>query len=313
MCIGEHGAVSRCARVHVKAGEAHSIESVCILNMYPPPLCRTMPEGPEIRRAADRIRKAVVGDVAHDVFFAFDHLVARGAVLSGCVVEAVEPRGKAIITRFEGGLNVYSHNQLYGRWYIHPVDREAKTTRSLRFAITTETTVAALYSASDIFLLDDDGVDSHPYIAKLGPDPLADEADASAIAERAASDTFRRRGLPGLLLDQAFVAGLGNYLRSEILFSAGLRPTLRPTDLSDEQLLALGTSTVETLRLAYSQAGVTTPAEVHAAMKADGHPRKQWRHWVFNREGQPCHACGAVIERHELGGRRLYACPSCQS
>ena len=77
-----------------------------------------MPEGPEIRLAADEVAAAVAGQVAVEVFFAFDHLKFFEPVLSGEMVTTVEAHGKAMLTRFANGLNIYSHNQLYGQWMV---------------------------------------------------------------------------------------------------------------------------------------------------------------------------------------------------
>ena len=96
-----------------------------------------MPEGPEIRQEADRIAKALQGKVAEEVWFAFPHLSDHAKMLQGRAVLAVESRGKALLTRFEGGWNVYSHNQLYGRWYVTARGREPETNRQLRFAVHT--------------------------------------------------------------------------------------------------------------------------------------------------------------------------------
>lgn len=76
-----------------------------------------MPEGPEIRRAADRVAAVVGGRIADDVFFAFEELKPFERMLEGRRVKEVTSRGKVMLTRFEGGLSVYTHNQLYGRWY----------------------------------------------------------------------------------------------------------------------------------------------------------------------------------------------------
>ena len=75
-----------------------------------------MPEGPEIRRAADSLEAAVQGEPLTDVWFAFPQLQVYQAPLVGQRVTHIETRGKALLTHFSGGLTLYSHNQLYGIW-----------------------------------------------------------------------------------------------------------------------------------------------------------------------------------------------------
>jgi hypothetical protein len=109
-----------------------------------------MPEGPEIRRAADRIARAVEGRVAEEVFFGLPRLTEYADELTGRRVEGIETRGKAMLTHFDCGLSVYSHNQLYGRWYVVRAGAEPATNRDLRLALETATHRALLYSASEI-------------------------------------------------------------------------------------------------------------------------------------------------------------------
>lgn len=97
-----------------------------------------MPEGPEIHRAADQIAAAIAGERAVLVHFGLPKLYPWEAQLTGATVTAVEARGKAILTRFDLGYAVYSHNQLYGKWYVRGAGLYPKTGRSLRMEIQTE-------------------------------------------------------------------------------------------------------------------------------------------------------------------------------
>lgn len=272
-----------------------------------------MPEGPEIRRQADRIQRAVGGKQTTQVQFGQDHLAAFGSQLSGKLVCAVESRGKALLTHFEGGTTVYSHNQLYGRWYITKAGSLPRTKRQLRFSIETEEKWALLYSASEIEVLDTAEVDQHPFIMKLGPDVLDPSVGEDAVLERLESPRFRSRNFSGLLLDQTFVAGLGNYLRSEILFLCGLLPQQRPKDLNERQKSDLSASIIEVTRRAYRTGGITVEDELHAELKSQGLSKRYRRHYVFSRSGQSCRTCGTTVQKHDAGGRRLYLCPTCQS
>jgi endonuclease-8 len=176
-----------------------------------------MPEGPEIRRAADQIARAIAGRPATDVYFRFPHLRPLREHLVGETVTAVDTRGKAILIRFANGLVIFSHNQLYGRWYVERDGSQPATTRELRLAIRNAEYSALLYSASEIEVLDASGLELHPFLSRLGPDVLSPDLEPARLAERLREPCFARRQLATLLLDQGFVAGLGNYLRSEVL------------------------------------------------------------------------------------------------
>ena len=76
-----------------------------------------MPEGPEIRKAADKIASTIIGKTVLSIEFGQRHLKIHEARFSGMKITAVDTYGKAIVTRFESNngetLNIYSHNQLY--------------------------------------------------------------------------------------------------------------------------------------------------------------------------------------------------------
>lgn len=271
-----------------------------------------MPEGPEIRRAADRIARAVVGCEAIEVCFSFQHLKPYEKSLQGQRVTAIETRGKAMLMHFESGLSVYAHSQLYGRWYVIQKGKSPRTNRSLRFAIHTHNKSALLYSASEIEVLTTTGIQRHHFLSKLGPDVLAKGLAQATILERLSSPRFKRRRLHALLLDQGFVSGLGNYLRSEILFVAGLHPTCRAGDLSDVQALTLSHCIISVAWQSYRNDGITNNLERVKALKSEGVRRAQYRHHVYGRGGRDCWTCNAEVRQEVLGGRNIFHCPRCQ-
>lgn len=271
-----------------------------------------MPEGPEIRQSADAIARAIAHQPIVEVFFAFEHLKPYEARLASQVVTAVQPRGKALLTCFDNGLAIYSHNQLYGKWVIRKVGSLPDTKRQLRLAIHTAKKSALLYSASEIEVLDKDAIATHPFLSKLGPDVLDDQTTLDEVRQRVHSSTFRRRRLASLLLDQQFLCGLGNYLRSEVLFIAGIHPLHRPCDCTPEQLDALSNGAIALTRQSYETGGITNDLAIAAELRSLGKKRYEYRHWVFYRDGLPCFRCGTAIRKETVAGRRCYYCPSCQ-
>ena len=271
-----------------------------------------MPEGPEIRRAADRLAKAVAGEAITRALFAFPELKRFEATLRGRRIESITPRGKALLTRFDHGWTMYSHNQLYGVWrVVAPGEPPQETKRSLRVALETARGAILLYSASDVSMWRSDEVESHPFLQGLGPDVLDPALDAAAVAARLQSPAFRGRALGGLLLDQGFLAGMGNYLRAEVLFAAGLRPQRRPKDLDSGTIARLAQALLDIPRLSYATRGIAPADRMREDYLTD--TPDAFRFQVFGRAGQPCPACGTGIERISSGSRRLYLCPACQS
>ncbi|MDN5780988.1 MAG: endonuclease VIII [Luteimonas sp.] len=269
-----------------------------------------MPEGPEIRRAADRLAEAVVGDRLVSAWFAFPALKRFEKRLAGAVVESITPHGKALLTRFDNGWTLYSHNQLYGVWRIAEAGERPDTQRSLRVALETARKSILLYSASDVAMWRSDELHAHPFLARLGPDVLDPALDAAAVEARLRDRRFSWRALGALLLDQAFLAGMGNYLRSEVLFAAHLLPERRPRDLEAGERSALARELLAVPRHSYATRGIEHAGGMRADYLTD--TPDAFRFLVFDREGQPCPACGTRIRRQQAGSRRLYLCPSCQ-
>ena len=272
-----------------------------------------MPEGPEIRRAADRLARVLCGHPLISVYFFSEKLKAFEKVLKGSKVEKVKTRGKALLTSLDSGYTIYSHNQLYGRWKIVEAGKFPKTKRSLRMALDTKSHRALLFSASDIDVLESEVIEHHPFLAKIGPDILDEGLTWRIIAKRLLSDRFKNRKLASLFLDQSFLAGIGNYLRSEILFDARANPLKKPKELTRTHVNQISRSTLKICRRAYTQNGVTNPESLVRRLKVLGNPRSSYRHAVFGRVRKGCHACKSPIEKVTIASRRLYMCPLCQN
>ena len=271
-----------------------------------------MPEGPEIRRAADRIAKALVGKVIEDGRWPYPRLHQAEHLIHGHEVLSVTSRAKAMLIRFSSGWTMYSHNQLYGRWTVHLKTTDPRSNRSLRAEFITDKHAVRLWSATDIVLLPTAEENGIPFLARLGPDVLDDEVTAHVLADHLNHPSIYRKKGSTLMLDQRCFAGLGNYLRSEILHAAGVHPDDRPCDLSEETLVEWARCIKEVTVRAYETGGVTVPEETAQASKARGEPRRLWRHAVFCRNDRPCLTCGDLVMRKRYAGRRLDFCPTCQ-
>jgi endonuclease-8 len=271
-----------------------------------------LPEGPEIRRSADDIARALVGQPITRIEYRVPRLARKARALKGARVVRVASRGKALLIEFDNGVTHYSHNQLYGEWEVHEGTPDPDERRAVRVTIATPTHTAVLYSATQIELLPTADVERHPYIAALGPDVL-DAATTPAVMRRQLEDRrFRGRSLGSLFLDQRFAAGLGNYLRSDILFVAGLRPGARPQDLDEEARTRLARAILDVSRRSYRNAGITNDLARARKAKRAGVPFERYRFLAYGREGDPCWVCGTTIVRRDEGGRGVFHCARCQ-
>ncbi len=109
-----------------------------------------------------------------------------------------------------------------------------------------------------------------------------------SVKARLLSARFRRRQLSALLLDQAFLAGLGNHLRVEILWQVGLSGRHHASALDDKQLDALAHALLDIPRLSYRTRGTVDENKHHGAL---------FRFKVFHRDGEICERRGGIIEK----------------
>ncbi|WP_074013807.1 endonuclease VIII [Candidatus Sodalis sp. SoCistrobi] len=262
-----------------------------------------MPEGPEIRRAADSLMLAMSNLPLTLTWFAFPHLKQWETVLIGQTIDKIEARGKALLTWFSNGQVLYSHNQLYGVWRIVKAGETPVTKRDLRVRLENQNAAILLYSASEISILSAEEVAAHPFLLRIGPDALDPLLKVDTVLERLISKRFSGRQLGALLLDQSFIAGLGNYLRVEILWQARLLAHHRPRDLNEEQQRLLCQAILDIPRLSYATRGQPGAKDHHGAT---------FRFRAFHRAGKACERCGHAIEKTTFSGRPFYWCPGCQ-
>lgn len=152
-----------------------------------------------------------------------------------------------------------------------------------------------------------DVVDDAPAeVAELGVDPLSSEF---TVAYLAGICRGRSRPIKNVLMDQAFIAGLGNIYASEILFRAAVRPTRRARTLRRREVEAIRDATGTVLADAIRAGG----SSISDYRDGDGKPGYfQLQAAVYDREGKECRRCGALVRTRVLSGRSTFYCPGCQ-
>lgn len=143
-------------------------------------------------------------------------------------------------------------------------------------------------------------------LRNVGPDPLAETWSAERL-----HGVTRGRRLPikNLLMDQRVIGGIGNIYASEMLFRAGIRPRRRAANLRRRELAALA----DAMRVVLEEAVLAGGSSISDFRDGTGRSGYfQLRHAVYERAGQPCARCGAVIRRVVLSGRSSFYCPCCQ-
>lgn len=157
-------------------------------------------------------------------------------------------------------------------------------------------------------LLTTEGAESHPLLAKLGPEPLGNAFSESYLATALAG---RRMPMKAALLDQRIIAGLGNIYVCEVLHKTGISPTRQAGKVSRAKLAAVVPAVREVLQTAI-EAGGSSLRDFKQASGELGYFQHQFQ--VYDREGAPCQTagCEGVIKRIVQSGRSSFYCPRCQ-
>ena len=141
-------------------------------------------------------------------------------------------------------------------------------------------------------------------VRRLGPEPLQ-----IGLADFSARLKSRKTRIKALLLNQSFLAGLGNIYVDEILFSSGIHPLAQASRLSAARAARLHQAMVDTLQLAIAHRG----SSISDYVDADGNRGNfQMLHRVYGREGEACVVCGTAIRKVVVAGRGTHYCPVCQ-
>jgi formamidopyrimidine-DNA glycosylase len=155
-------------------------------------------------------------------------------------------------------------------------------------------------------VVDEGELARHPLLAHLGPEPLEAGFSAEWLYERTRG---RAVATKTFLMDAQHVVGVGNIYASEACFRAGVRPRRAVAGLTRAECERLVLAVREVLTEAV-ECGGTTLRDYIGVDEDAGFFRRELR--VYDREGEPCVACGAPIRRVVVGARSTYYCAHCQ-
>jgi formamidopyrimidine-DNA glycosylase len=271
-----------------------------------------MPELPEVETVARGLRESLVGSRIAGVEIRWPRTVAAPdpAVFAGRLrgrrIVGVGRRGKWLRLHLDGGQHLLIHLRMSGRLLVDAADAEDDPYARLLIALEDGRRLrfSDVRKFGRMVLTDDD----EAVLGDLGPEPLSAEFTPQRLAVMLA----RRRGrLKPLLLNQRFLAGLGNIYVDETLWRARLHPLQRANELSAEDVARLHHAIQEVLRGAIDSGGTTLPDTGYVG--ADGQPGAfAGQLAVYGRSGEPCLRCGVPIERIVVGQRGTCFCPHCQ-
>jgi formamidopyrimidine-DNA glycosylase len=270
-----------------------------------------MPELPEVESIAVGLRRRILGLKISRVDLRRPRLLRRGRrtdldALVGRAVTAVWRRGKHLIIE-AGDRALIFHLKMTGGFEWGPpgtpVDKHTHLVLAFRQA-PGDLRFHDVRKFGFLLCLPVSGLASCPELGRLGPEPLE-----IGKAEFRARLQARRGRLKSVLLDQAFVAGIGNIYADEMLFESGIHPLAPAAGLSRPRADRLRAAMRDVLGRAVAAGG----SSIRNYRNADGEiGHFQDDHRVYGRTGGPCPRCGRPIRRRMIGGRSSHYCPRCQ-
>jgi formamidopyrimidine-DNA glycosylase len=227
------------------------------------------------------------------------------ALLIGRRIGDIDRRGKYLLFRLDDGRTWLVHLGMSGRLAL--TVRDAPLQPHDHVVVDFDAVQRLVFHDPRRFGLMRIGRESDlDELDNVGPDPLAEPRTPTAWR---ALVRGRRLPIKNLLMDQRVWAGIGNIYASEMLFRAGIRPRRGASRLRRAELERLAAAMREVLEEAVRLGG----SSISDFADADGRPGYfQIHHAVYDRDGQPCPRCGAIIRRVVLSGRSSFYCPRCQ-
>ncbi len=304
-----------------------------------------MPELPEVETVRRRLLPSLEGGVVASVWLGMPRLL-EGATpdqlldLVGLRCHGIDRRGKYLLLHFspaapqgmpsaQGTERVLVvHLGMSGQLTWHPpgaspVDRFARMPSGLQVPLGPHSQDHHTHLVVDwegggkllfrdprtfgrLLLASDPEVWGLPRLARLGPDAL--DIDTNLFLSRW-RDQAGRRGVKAVLLDQSFLAGIGNIYADEACFEAGVRPSARAVGVSAPRRAKLAAAVRAVLRRGLDNCG-TTFRDFRHPDGSEGGNQEDLR--VYARGGKPCLVCGRTLKSAVVATRGTVWCPRCQ-
>ena len=274
-----------------------------------------MPELPEVQTIINDLKAAgIEGTIITGAKVFWARTIAEPSASAFCrrikgkKISAIRRRGKFIVFDFKNGGHLLMHLRMTGR--LHLVAQKSprkkhehvilnfKGGKQLRFHDTRKFGRIYLTPEADKIL------------GPLGPEPLAAGFTCKILARRL---SLRKRLLKPLLLDQAFIAGLGNIYVDEALWESKIHPCRIAASLTEPEIRALHRAIPRVLKRGLKNLGTslgTGKANFYSVAKHQGRNRDKLN--VFRRTNRPCPRCQTIIQRIIVGQRSTHICPKCQ-
>lgn len=279
-----------------------------------------MPELPEV----ETIRRGLSKFIIQQKLVKTDVLCEKsfiGQPITG-IVKAIRRFGKALVIDLNDSHSLMIHLRMTGQLIYdgntkeryaagHPSDNFTATLPNKQTRVILHFNTGTLYFNDQrkfgfIKAIATTEVENDPFIKKLAKEPWTMTTDE--LYDKL--QKHRSSCIKATILDQTVICGLGNIYADESLFAANIHPERKSGTITREEAAKLLEAARDVMDKSIASGGSTMATYV----KADGTKGDYLELFaqVFHRQGQPCHRCGAKIEKIKVAGRGTHICPRCQ-
>ncbi|MEJ6949943.1 bifunctional DNA-formamidopyrimidine glycosylase/DNA-(apurinic or apyrimidinic site) lyase [Natronospora cellulosivora (SeqCode)] len=273
-----------------------------------------MPELPEVETIVRGLRDMIEGRTIVDVIIRVPQMIAFPALdefenqIMDREIIGLARRGKYILVHLQGKKTMVVHLRMTGRLLVKAKEVDYNKHSHVIFQLDNNFDLRFhnVRKFGRIYLIDSEEYAQAGGLAKLGPEPLSKEFNIEYFSEFIKK---RKTNIKALLLNQSFIAGLGNIYADEALFLAGILPQRSVDTLKSFEMKKLFTAIQIVLEKAI-KAGGTSFSDYRNAQDKKGYFQNELN--VYQRDNQECLKCGEIIEKTKVAGRGTHFCPHCQ-
>ena len=271
-----------------------------------------MPELPEVETVRRGLKKMILGKKISNIEIHYPKMIKTDLnqfqkELPGQVIQSMGRRGKYLLFNLRDKVLI-SHLRMEGKYFYYP--DQVPERKHAHVFIHFEDGGTLVYEDVRKFgtmeLLAPELLEAYFLSKKLGPEPTEQDFDLEIFISALKKS---KKPIKSHLLDQTLVAGLGNIYVDEVLWRAQIHPARPSQTLTADEVTAIHDQTIAVLGQAVEMGGSTIRTYTNA-FGEDG--TMQEFHQVYDKTGQACSRCGAIIEKIQLGGRGTHFCPKCQ-
>jgi formamidopyrimidine-DNA glycosylase len=220
----------------------------------------------------------------------------------GTAIEGVSRRGKYLILHLDNGQLLVVHLRMTGGLLFPEAPEDRYVRAVFTFDDGLEMRFSDLRKFGGFWLVDD----ISEVTPNLGPEPFDETFTVLSLAEAL---TGRKTPVKSVILDQKYVAGIGNIYADEACFAAGIDPRRLALTLNEDETAALHAAIRDVLLMGLDNGGASFRDYRNTGGNV-GSMQKMVK--VFRRQGKPCYTCGSEIVHVKIGGRSTHFCPTCQ-